>query len=222
MLNTPNIPDSLGRHNARHLAMDVPALPFLDPLPPIPAMAATTLQLEFLLQESPVDLKAISEVILSDAGATLQILRLVGEEFTNEQERPSRIEDCLVSLSSDCWYEAIRQQGVLQNGRLMAECQRCRRIGEYARELSSYFEGISPDRAYIVGLLHRLGEFPYLLGWSSVSGSTGEHRALGLMLAEFWQLPDDLICAIREQQASSAPVIWGELLHLATQLADPV
>ncbi|MGI4828085.1 MAG: HDOD domain-containing protein [Janthinobacterium lividum] len=199
-----------------------PALSFVDPLPRIPAMAATTLQLEFLLQESLVDLKAISKVILSDAGATLQIFRLVGEEFTNDQDRPTRIEDCIASLNSECWYEAICQQGVSQNGRLVAEWQRCRRVGECARKLAFCLEGISPDEAYIVGLLHRIGEFPDLLGWSTLGGSSREHYALGVMLADFWQLPDYLSCAIQEQQTSSMPVMWRELLHMAKQLADPV
>lgn len=223
MPNMSEILENPGRCNAGPCAVaDYPALSFMDPLPRIPAMAATTLQLEFLLQEPLVDLKAISEVILSDAGATLQILRLIGEEFPNERERPTRIEDCIVSLNSDCWYEAIRQQGVSQNGRLMAEWQRCRRTGEYARELASCFEAVSPDEAYIVGLLHRLGELPHLLGWSKPGGGTGEHHALGLMLAELWQLPRYLTCAMREQQAPSAPIMWRELLRMAGQLAEPV
>lgn len=226
MHTTPNMPEMLenpGRCNAGSCAAaDHPAPFFMDPLPRIPAMAATTLQLEFLLQESLVDLKAISEVILSDAGATLQILRLIGEEFPNEWERPTRIEDCIASLNSDCWYEAIRQQGVSQNGRLMAEWQRCRRTGEYARELASCFEAVSPDEAYIVGLLHRLGELPHLLGWSKPGGSTVEHHALGLMLAELWQLPGYLTSAMREQQTPSAPIMWRELLRMAGQLAEPI
>ena len=41
---------------------------FADPLPNVPAMVGTKLQLELLLQESLVDLSAVSEVILSDAG----------------------------------------------------------------------------------------------------------------------------------------------------------
>ena len=221
MPRTSDIPASLGNFTTRVAAADISVLPFFDPLPRIPTMAATTLQLELLLQESLVDLNAISAVVLSDAGATLQILRLIGEEYPDEHNRPTRIEDCIVSLDCDCWYQAICEQGVCQNGRIVAEWQRCRRIGEYARELASSFRGISRDEAYIVGLLHRLGELPQLLGWSKVDGSTGEHHALGFMLAEFWQLPGYLTGAIWEQQTPSAPVMWRELLRLAKQLADP-
>ena len=222
MPNMPDIRDNMRTQSAGLFATEYSSLPCVDPLPPIPTMAATTLQLELLLQNSLVDLKAISEVILSDAGATLQILRLVGEEFTNEQDRPTRIEDCIASLNSDCWYQAIRQQSPCQPGRLVAEWQRCRRIGEYARELASCFENVSPDEAYMVGLLHRLGEFPHLLGWSKMGANIGEHYVIGLMLAEFWQLPKYLTYAIREHQSQSAPAVWRELLHMARQLADPV
>lgn len=224
MYNMSDRQERLGTYTNREYAAApaFPALSFVDPLPRISAMAATSLQLELLLQEPLVDLKAISEVILSDAGATLQIFRLVGEEFPNDQHRPTRIEDCIASLNSESWYEAISQQGVPQNGRLVAEWQRCRRVGECARRLAFCFEGISPDEAYIVGLLYRIGEFPDLLGWSTLGGSNHEHYALGVMLADFWQLPDYLSCAIREHQTTSTPVMWRELLHMAMQLADPV
>ena len=222
MPNTDQIVEIAGSHTASIFALNTLALPLLDPLPQIPAMAATTLQLELLLQEPLVDLKIVSEVILSDPGATLQILRLIGEEYTNEEDRPTRIEDCLVSLNSTCWYEGMRKQGVFQSGRLVAEWQRCRRVAESARELAQCAEGVSPDEAHIVGLLHRLGEFPRLLGWNNAGSSAGEHNALGVMLADLWQLPDYLVCAIQEEQTPSAPVRWRDLLHMARQLAEPV
>lgn len=222
MPNTLNIFERSGNYITGSAAADCSVLPFVDPLPRIPTMAATTLQLDFLLQRPSVDLKAISAVVLSDAGATLQILRLIGEEYPHEHDRPIRIEDCIASLNSSCWYEAICRQCVCQNERIVAEWQRCRRIGQYARELASCVGDVSPDEAYVVGLLHRLGEFPHLLGWSKGGGSTREHHALGVMLADLWQLPSYLTCAIWEQQTPSAPPMWRELLRMARQLADPV
>lgn len=227
MLDTPYMLEMERLSTPRFGGADSSVLPFVDPLPPVPATAVTMLQLELLLQESPVDLKQVSAVILSDAGATLQILRLVGEEFPDVHDRPSRIEDCIASINLDCWYNAIRSHGASPlNLRTVQEWQRCRRIGACARELARDFDGLLPDEAYIVGLLHRLGEFPHLLGWSDLDGSTGEHHALGLMLADFWQLPGYLACALQEQQgqdqqAPSTPLIWRELLDRARQLADP-
>lgn len=222
MYETPYMLEAVRPHNGRGVAADFALLPFVDPLPPVPAMPATMLQLELLLQESLVDLRAVSAVVLSDAGATLQILRMVGEEFPNEKGRPTRIEDCIASLNSDDWYTAIQKQDASRNVQVATEWQRCRRIGACARELARDFDGVSPEEAYLVGLLHRLGAFPQVLGWSDVCGDTKEHYALGLMLADFWQLPRYLACAIREQQTPCVPMIWRELLHMATDLADPI
>ena len=195
-------------------------LPVMDPFPRIPAMAATMLQLELLLQDAPVDLKAVADVVLSDAGATLQILRMIGEEFPDDTDRPTRIEDCIASLDAEAWYEVIRQQGVMPDERLLAEWHGCRRVGEYARELARHCDGISPDEAYVVGLLHRLGEFPHLLGWSQAASNAAEHYALGAMLAVFWQLPGFLVQAIQEQQTPTAPGRWTQPLDMARQLAN--
>lgn len=220
MLNATviTIPESV--YVAKSFVAEHADLPVVDPFPPIPAMAATMLQLELLLQDAPVDLKAMADVILSDAGATLQILRLIGEEFPDEKDRPTRIEDCIASLDAQAWYKAIRQQGATPDRRLLAEWQGCRRVGEYARELARHCDGISPDEAYVVGLLHRLGEFPQLLGWSQVVSTATEHYALGAMLAVFWQLPGFLVQAIREQQTPAAPGRWTQPLNMARQLAN--
>ena len=52
-----------------------------DFLDDVPVMLATVLGLEILLHEPCIDLGMASELILSDVGATIQILRLVGSEY---------------------------------------------------------------------------------------------------------------------------------------------
>jgi len=94
-------------------------LPFADPLPNLPMMVTTRLRLELLLQHSLLDLRAVSEVILSDAGATLQILRLIGEEYPDEEGRPTRIEDCIVSLNVERWYDVLCASGMSHDASLV-------------------------------------------------------------------------------------------------------
>lgn len=200
-----------------------------DALPQMPTMASTRLRMELLLQDSSVDLKAMSEVILSDAGATLQILRLIGEEYPDEKDRPTRIEDCIVSLNRDRWYGVVCASGLLHGGPLMTEWQHCRRVAEYARELAHLIDGISPEQAYLVGLLYQLGRFPDLLGWNRaekisevpvVADSSGEHWALSMMLADYWHLPKYLLSAIHEMQEPVPSSRWSDLLQVAHRLAD--
>jgi HD-like signal output (HDOD) protein len=183
-------------------------------------MISTRLQLELLLQESLIDLSAVSEVILSDAGATLQILRLIGEEYLEEEGRPTRIEDCIVSLNTDRWYQAVCASTIPHNSQVLAEWQHSRRVAQCARELARCVDGFSPEEAYVIGLLCELGKFPHLLGWNHTGASLHEHRALGVMLADYWHLPSFLLSAIREQQEPNEDTSrWTEILQMARQLA---
>ncbi len=191
-----------------------------DPLPSLPTMAATRLQLELLRNDSVVDLKNVTEVILSDPGATLQILRVVGEEFPNDEERPKRIEDCIVSLSLARCYQVICAAEISHSNAYVPEWQHCRRLAECARELAKELDGFSPEEAYLVGLLYRIGRFPQLLGWKSGSFLPAESDALGLMLACHWHLPQCVMVAIREHQEIETSPKWKSFLSLAHQLAD--
>jgi HD-like signal output (HDOD) protein len=191
----------------------------VDPLPQVPTLATTRLQLELLLQESYIDLSAVSEVILSDAGATLQILRLIGEEYPDAEGRPTRIEDCLVSLNRDRWYAVLCASCLPHNSAVQAQWQHFRRVAQCARELAQCVDGVSPEEAYLVGLLSEIGRFPHLLGWNETGDSAGEHKALGVMLAEHWHLPAYLALAIQEQQEPVLRSRWSEFLQMAQQAA---
>ncbi len=186
-----------------------------DSLPNVPTMVGTRLQLELLLQESLIDLSAVTEVILSDAGATLQILRLIGEEYALEEDRPTRLEDCIASLNMERCYEAVCASSIPHNSGIMAQWQHFRRVAQCAKELARCVEGVSPEEAYLVGLLYEVGKLPRLLGWKSVGDSSQERKALAVMLADYWHLPAYVLAAIREQQESDASSRWSEILQMA-------
>lgn len=50
----------------------------MDFLNDVPVMSATVLGLQMLLHDPFIDLRKVSALILSDVGATIQILRLIG------------------------------------------------------------------------------------------------------------------------------------------------
>jgi len=193
---------------------------FSDPLPSVPTLIATRLQFELLLQESSIDLSAVSKVILSDAGATLQLLRLIGEEFADEEVRPTRIEDCIASLNMQHCYDAVCACSISHDSDIMGQWQRSRRLAECARELAKCTDGFSPEEAYLIGLLHEVGKFPKLLGWKNSGESLLEQEALGVMLADYWHLPGYLLSAIREQQETVARPRWVEFLQMARLAAE--
>jgi HD-like signal output (HDOD) protein len=191
-----------------------------DALPDIPTMSTTRLQLDLLLQESPIDLAAVSAVVLSDVGATLQILRLVGEEFTSQESRPTRMEDCLASLSLDRCYQAVAACSLSQDDLMLVEWQRLRRVAECAKNLAEWTRGVSPAEAYLVGLLSEVGRLPELLGWGQPTRTTSEQVEVGVMLVEHWNLPWFVTHAIRGQHEASFSCPWSGFLTMARRLAD--
>jgi HD-like signal output (HDOD) protein len=199
----------------------LPAFAFADSLPNIPVTAMTRLQLDLLLAGHSIDLTAVSEVILADAGASLQMLRLIGEEYRDEADRPTSIEECIISLDANRWYVAVCAAGISQNNdAVLVEWQRLRRVARCAREVARGTYGFAPEQAYTVGLLHNLGSFPHLLGWQNSASSPVEQHALGVMLAEYWNLPAYLVEAIGEQQqAAENESQWAGILQLAHQMA---
>ena len=58
-------------------------------------MPETLLLMDLGALEKPVDLEEITQVVLSDPGATIQVLRLAGRERALGEEREARIEDCI-------------------------------------------------------------------------------------------------------------------------------
>jgi HD-like signal output (HDOD) protein len=145
---------------------------------------------------------------------------LAGEEFPNPDDRPTRVEDCIVSLSLARCYQAICASKGPNNGPHVAEWQHCRRLAECARELARTLDGFSPEEAYLVGLLCRLGGFPQLLGWKYESSFSAEGDALGVMLACHWNLPDCVVSAIRDRQEPGSPSKWRGLVSLAHQVVE--
>ena len=191
----------------------------LDHIPPVPAMIATRLQLDLLLQGSHIELSAVSEVILSDPGATVQIFRLIAEEYSDKENRPTRMEDCIASLNFDRWYDVICASSIPLNSGVLEEWERLRQIAHCARKLARRMDGFSPDEAYLVGLLFEVGKLPCLLGWDITCKSLEEQRAISLMLADYWHLPAFVLAAIREQYDASASSEWSEMLRLAQGMA---
>jgi HD-like signal output (HDOD) protein len=117
-------------------------------------------------------------------------------------------------------YQTICAAKSSHNGAYIAEWQHCRRIAECARELARTLDGFSPEEAYLVGLLYRLGTFPQILGWNVDNSSSKESDALGVMLAFHWNLPQYVLLAIREQQEAVSAPRWKKILQLADQLVE--
>jgi hypothetical protein len=192
-----------------------------DLLDEVPVMSATVLGLEMLLHEPDIDLRAASEFILSDVGATIQILRLIGRGRDFDEDRPRRMSDCLASLEADIWFGAISARTFVcgrKHAEVTALWQHCRLVAEYARLVAESTDCVSPEDAYMVGLLHGIGDIPAVLGWPN--------GGPGALLAMEGALPLVILNAMRSVYDSGSSSDWKFVLVAAHELAcgghDPV
>jgi HD-like signal output (HDOD) protein len=193
-----------------------------DWLPDVPTLASTRLQIGLLLQEPRVDLRALAQVILSDVCATLQTFRLAGEEYPEEEDRPTRIEDCIASLNLDRWRDLVCGTGSPRSPRLLHELDHSRRVALCAKELAGLVEDCSPEEAYLVGLLSELDRLPEILGWKEVGESVDEQREHGLAMADYWHLPQFVLNALRGRRGDEQPSSMTGILELASSMAQQV
>jgi hypothetical protein len=185
----------------------------------VPVMSATVLGLDMLLQEPYIDLRMASELVLSDVGATIKILRLIGREYENVAERPSRMGDCIASLDVNVWFGAISSRSFASDRRHKATTEvwkHSRLVAQYAQLVAESLEGISPEDAYMVGLLHGIGEIPAALGWPY--GDRG-CRDQGALFEIERTLPLFVLNAMHSMSDSSASSVWRFILKSAHELA---
>jgi HD-like signal output (HDOD) protein len=207
----------------RHLA--VPQrfqLEMADDLPDVPALPETLLQMELQLHEFSIDLRAISQLILNDAGATLQILRLAARESGGTDGWPARIEDCISFLGLDACLQAAGRRTVLSEARhrgVIEVWAHGREIAQFCRKQAASTDGsIHPEEAYLAGLTHILGVMPGVLGWQwPENGSNWAER--GLRLAQTWALPRCVQEFFAEAERPGADAHWTGLVRKAHRAA---
>jgi len=191
-----------------------------DLLDHVPVMQATVLGLEMLLHEPCIDLRMASELVLSDVGATIQVLRLVGREYEFAGELPTRMGDCLASLDAGTWFEAISARTFAcaqENTAATTLWNHSRLVAQYAQLVAESLEGISPTDAYLVGLLHEIGSIPEVLDWPK--GELGDTESAALF-AMAGSLPFFVIAAIGSINDSRPSSTWKFILREAHELAD--
>jgi hypothetical protein len=172
-----------------------------DDLPSIPVLPQTLLLLDLEVQERTIDLRRVSELILSDLGATLQILRLAGREYACTEFRPSRIEDCIADLGVHVCLEAVSAQTITHNAEhtaIMETWEHCREIAEFSRQIAEEWQDADPGEAYLAGLLHAIGMLPAVLGWAASKRGVSDFSLAGFKLAKKWSLAPFIVKALSE------------------------
>jgi HDOD domain len=200
------------------------ALDLVRDLPDVPVLSETLLLMELKIRERAVDLREISHLILTDLGATIQIMRIAASEDYSPDCRITRIEDCISGLGLETCLEAMSRLPLRHNSRraeIVEAWLHARITAENSRFLAEEdYPNLNPDDAYLVGLLHAIGALPSVLGWQRPRGLPTDPILAGLKMAEAWSLPHSVaeyFLAIRAQRAANR---WTHIVSLAHQQAS--
>ena len=191
-------------------------------LPAVPVLPETLLLLELEAQESAVDLRRFSQIILRDLGATIQILRLAGKNW-GRSEVPLRIEDCISDLGVQACLAAMTVRD--------ASARRCQdlyanlwahsvEVARYAVLISEEMHEVNPDQAYLVGLLHAIGSLPQALGWDDVFSAAENPLMTAFDLANHWGFPGFVQESFHALHPADRTIPWQEIIRAAHQLVE--
>ena len=194
---------------------------FIQDLPDIPILTKTLLLLDILVQEPCVDLRQMSQLVLSDLGAALQILRLAGREYGNAEDRPIRMEDCISDLGLEACMKAVSAQTLARDDRqydIADFWNHSREIAQHSMLIAKQMLKVKPEEAYLAGLLHTIGLLPELLGWRE--SDEADAVLVGLRFATRWSLPACVTEFFREIHFTGYPMLWSGIVREAHQRAN--
>ncbi len=206
--------------NARNpLFLQLSRLDREQEFPDVPVMPETLLLMELMVRERTVDLGDLSQLVLGDMGATIQIMRLAGSDESLADARPARIEDCISGLGLEACLEAVSKQTLKRSARhpgMNAMWTHAREIAEICRTLAEEDPlSANPEEAYLVGLFHAIGSLPVVLEWDRSIHLPDDPELAGLRLAQAWALPHCVIDYFSELRPLSNGNRWRRLVEQA-------
>lgn len=178
----------------------------------LPAMADSVLLLQVLLSGPAVNLRSVAEVIRSDVGLTIQLLRLAALEQDERHPIEVSITRSVVHAGIDKLLTLVTDIELLTShpkGRTaLRECEQfwahAKLTALMAEELAYKTMYDDPEEAYIAGLLFHIGELPSILGWEG-QYVDAEPREIARLLAQEWRLPPVLEGVVCNDDLSPCP-----------------
>jgi hypothetical protein len=191
-------------------------------LPPVPVMPETLLLLDLEAHEPCLDLRRVSQLVLDDLGATVQILQLAERECGDCFGRPNRIEHCISDLGVSSCLEAVSYRMIASDRRHGAVAEmwaHSREIAQNARLIADETPDINPDEAYMVGLLHTIGLLPAVLGWDGREMQASDGALEGYKMAKRLALPGFVLDFFAEMHHGGSDSKWPDIMQQAHRRA---
>jgi len=192
-------------------------------LPNLPVLSGTLLSMELAIGQRSVDLAQVSQLILSDLGATLQILRQAGRENSIDSHL-QRVQDCIVELGLEGCVDVMAKCPIATGPRfdsVHAAWERARETAFIARFVAEKLAlNVAAEDAYLVGLTHGIGSLPKILGWDCMSQIGDDSDLAGLRIAEAWHLPHCIAEYFLVRMAGKSRTEWTKIVDCALDLFE--
>jgi hypothetical protein len=144
----------------------------------IPALSGTLVQLELLLRCDPIDLESVTRLVRSDLGLSIQALR-ASRWAAAPNDELWRISDCVIHLGPRLLELAPPLIWAEDRKHAYAEAEafwkHAKLVATVAEMTAAYFEDleVSPEQAYISGLVHNLTRMPQILSHVGFTNDLG-------------------------------------------------
>lgn len=193
-------------------------------IPEIPVLPETLLQVELKAQEQVVSLSEISQLVLGDLGATLQIFRRAGCECAADDYKPARIEDCISILGVRGCVDAASSHAIsgdTSRDRATEFWAHAKEIAENCIRASEEINSAADsNQAYLVGLFHELGTLPAVLSWEYPIIASNDGREVGLCIAERCSLPACVLDYFDTGRGQGSVHQWSEIVRRAHEMVS--
>jgi HD-like signal output (HDOD) protein len=189
---------------------------------PIAAAPRSLLQLDLLLSERVIDLDSVVNVIKSDIGLVVQLLRLASKTADWRGKNAMSISHWVVAAGSSGLRTLICQTASLTSGScnrsqsLVRErfWQHARLTGLIAEDLGRHTPDSMNDEPLLATMMYQLSDLAQLLGWNA-GMKTRELRQLAAQTATTWNLPAELVEVVRGERDLCSTAKTAALLDLA-------
>lgn len=193
-------------------------LPGEAEFPGPPAMADALLRLELCLSGFAADLQDVTNILRSDVGLTVQLLRLAAKKIEHSPEKISAISETVVQVGVENLAALAVQTKPLPRhlsgdpgtSAYARFWMHSRLIALLAEQLAGELSDVNADEAYVAGLLCHVGELPLLIGCETTGSDAEDTRHVSHRMAEAWGFPRALVdviggnhedCRTRESRA---------------------
>jgi hypothetical protein len=182
--------------------------------------------MELVIRQRSVDLAQVSQLILSDLGATLQVLRKAGRENALGDGQTRRIEDCVAVLGLEGCLEALAMCPIARGPSFTSVYSAWNRARETAFITKFVAEKLALDvaaeDAYLVGLAHDIGDLPQVLEWGWMVQVSDDRDLAGLRIAEAWHLPQCIAQYFSDRLLgeSQTETQWTMMVDCALELLE--